>query len=180
MASTWGSSWGGAWGSSWGGTSGPVLPGKGPFQCGLFQPNVFQNDCATGGAVYTGGWEEFLASRVRDDRWRDEVAEEVAAKRRPAEPQAQEAALEVAAELLAGNYVNDAAALDEMRRVAALRAWRWRSLYGDLVIAYRDELKRQRSEFYGRLLLERLELEQATLASKRKAGAAMLFLLAQM
>lgn len=24
---------------------GSTLPGKGPFQCGLFQPNVFQNDC---------------------------------------------------------------------------------------------------------------------------------------
>ena len=46
MASAWGSSWGSAWGSSWGSTGGVVLPNKGPFQCGLFQPNVFQNDCA--------------------------------------------------------------------------------------------------------------------------------------
>ena len=47
MASAWGSSWGSAWGSSWGSTGGggPVLPNKGPFQCGLFQPTVFQNDC---------------------------------------------------------------------------------------------------------------------------------------
>lgn len=28
------------------GSSGSSLPNKGPFQCGLFQPNVFQNDCA--------------------------------------------------------------------------------------------------------------------------------------
>lgn len=36
------------------GSSGSSLPNKGPFQCGLFQPDVFQNDCAvapTGTAV---------------------------------------------------------------------------------------------------------------------------------
>ena len=36
------------------GSSGSSLPNKGPFQCGLFQPRVFQNDCAvptTGTAV---------------------------------------------------------------------------------------------------------------------------------
>jgi hypothetical protein len=45
LASAWGSSWGASWGSSWGAT-GASLPNRGPFQCGLFQPNVFQNDCA--------------------------------------------------------------------------------------------------------------------------------------
>jgi hypothetical protein len=52
MASAWGSSWGSAWGNSWG-SVGASLPNRGPFQCGLFQPNVFQNDCppATSGAA---------------------------------------------------------------------------------------------------------------------------------
>ena len=42
------------------GGSSPSLPNRGPFQCGLFQPNVFQNDCSAApeikGTIIGGGF----------------------------------------------------------------------------------------------------------------------------
>lgn len=127
---------------------------------------------ATGGAVYTGGWEDYLARRIRNDEWREEVAEALSAK--PPPKAVQEAALEVAEEWLSGDYADADAAQEELRKIAALRSWIWDALYGDLLNAYRDALERERRDYYGQLVLARLEADR-----KKRQAAAMLFLLAQ-
>lgn len=120
----------------------------------------------TGGAVYTGGWEQWLARRLDDEEWRDAVAAEVAPQ---APVKVKRAALERAVEVSAGEWRDAEAALDALRAEVGRMRLAWRDLYGDLVRAYVVRIDR-----------ERAARAAADKDLKRRRAAAMLFLLAQM
>lgn len=116
-----------------------------------------------GGAVYTGGWEQYLLKPQR----RAEIAAEVSGKRKPT-PEVQEVAAEVAHEWLRGDYRDEDAAARELELIVRLRKWLWRENYVDLLRAYHAEMAAERAR--------QVELQ----TRKRRQALAMLTMLANL
>jgi hypothetical protein len=125
-------------------------------------------------------WEQWLFRRID----REEIADDVAGKRHAKPlPAQQEAIYEVARELQDGEYDDEQEAVDELRRIAKLRAWKWREeQFTRLLQAYHAALEQARQAYEDQLRQQQLlvqgQLDALTTDLRRKRAAAILLLAA--